>query len=85
MCKCQVEKELVNVCWLEPAVMGGNKNEKAFTVKFIEVLNSFQKERLEISFPEMQQQKYYNWNSGTTQVREKIGSENHQSQDSFPR
>jgi len=54
VCKHRVEKELVNVCWVELAVMGRNKNEKTFMVKFIELLNSFQKERLEITLPEMQ-------------------------------
>lgn len=54
VCKHQVEKELVNVCWAKLAVMGRNKNEKTLMVKFIELLNSFQKERLEITLPEMQ-------------------------------
>lgn len=34
--------------------MGRNKKEKTLIVKFIELLNSFEKERLEITLPEMQ-------------------------------
>lgn len=49
-----MEKELVNVCWAELAVMGRNKNERTLMVKIIDLLNSFQKERLEITLPEMQ-------------------------------
>lgn len=52
VCKHKVEKELV--CWAELAGMVRNKNEKTPIVKFIELFNSFQKERLEITLSEMQ-------------------------------
>lgn len=54
VCKHWVEKELVNVCWAELAVVRRNKNENTLIVKFIDLLNSFQKEKLEITSPEMQ-------------------------------
>lgn len=42
------------MCWAELAGMVRNKNEKTPIVKFIELFNSFQKERLEITLSEMQ-------------------------------
>lgn len=54
MCKRQVEKDFVNVCWAELAVMGRNTNKETLMVKLIELLNTFQKERLGVTLPGMQ-------------------------------